>query len=103
MDVFPCKTPELIRKEIWMHVLAYNLINTVMAQATSQNGVSAAIDQLRGNAPDPRSVSTADREPGAPRPQLRRCSERSLRMASPTDPIGLSPAWPNAGRRTMTA
>jgi hypothetical protein len=28
-----CKTPKLVRKEIWTHVLAYNLIRTVMAQA----------------------------------------------------------------------
>ena len=40
MDVLRCKTPELDRKEIWMHVLAYNLIHTVMAQAASQNGIS---------------------------------------------------------------
>jgi hypothetical protein len=40
MDVLRCKTPELVRKEIWMHVLAYNLIHTVMAQAASQNGTS---------------------------------------------------------------
>jgi hypothetical protein len=40
MDVLRCKTPELVRKEIWTHVLAYNLIHTVMAQAASQNGVS---------------------------------------------------------------
>ena len=37
MDVVRCRTPELVRKEIWMHVLAYNLIHTVMAQAASQN------------------------------------------------------------------
>jgi hypothetical protein len=30
-----CKTPELVRKEIWTHVLAYNLIRTVMAQAAA--------------------------------------------------------------------
>jgi hypothetical protein len=30
-----CKTPELVRKEIWTHVLAYNLIRTVMAQAAT--------------------------------------------------------------------
>ena len=35
MDVLRCKTPELVRKEIWTHVLAYNLIRTVMAQAAS--------------------------------------------------------------------
>jgi hypothetical protein len=40
MDVLRCKTPELVRKEIWTHVLAYNLNHTVMAQAASQNGVS---------------------------------------------------------------
>jgi Transposase DDE domain len=40
MDMLRCKTPELVRKEIWMHVLAYNLIHTVMAQAASQNGTS---------------------------------------------------------------
>src|SRR5262249_39568900 len=26
MDILRCKTPELVRKEIWTHVLAYNLI-----------------------------------------------------------------------------
>jgi hypothetical protein len=36
MDVLRCKTPELVRKEIWTHVLAYNLIRTVMAQAASR-------------------------------------------------------------------
>ena len=40
MDVLRCKTPELVRKEIWTHVLAYNLIHTVMAQAASQSGTS---------------------------------------------------------------
>ena len=33
MDILRCKTPELIRKEIWTHILAYNLIRTIMAQA----------------------------------------------------------------------
>jgi hypothetical protein len=40
MDVLRCQTPELVRKEIWTHVLAYNLIRTVMAQAASRNGTS---------------------------------------------------------------
>src|SRR5262249_18992029 len=35
-----CKTPELVRKEVWAHVLAYNLIRTVMAQAASRHGVA---------------------------------------------------------------
>jgi hypothetical protein len=34
-----CKTPGLVRKEVWAHVLAYNLIRTVMAQAAARHGV----------------------------------------------------------------
>ena len=30
-----CKTPELVRKEIWTHILAYNLIRTIIAQAAA--------------------------------------------------------------------
>ncbi len=33
MDVLRCKTPDMVRKEIWLHLLAYNLIRTVMAEA----------------------------------------------------------------------
>ena len=40
MDMLRCKTPELVRKEIWTHVLAYNLIRTVMAQAAASVGIT---------------------------------------------------------------
>lgn len=36
MDVLRCKTPDMVRKEIWMHLLAYNLIRTVMAEAAER-------------------------------------------------------------------
>jgi Transposase DDE domain len=39
MDLLRCKTPEMVRKEIWAHALAYNLIRTVMAQAAAGEGV----------------------------------------------------------------
>lgn len=39
MEVLRCKTPELVRKEIWTHVLAYNLIRTIMAQAADSHRV----------------------------------------------------------------
>jgi hypothetical protein len=38
MDMLRCKTPELVRKGIWTHVLAYSLIRTVMAQVASREG-----------------------------------------------------------------
>ena len=54
MDVLRCKTPELVRKELWTHILAYNLIRTVMAQASTKHGVEprsisfkGALDTLR--------------------------------------------------------
>jgi hypothetical protein len=40
MDLLRCKTPELVRKEIWAHVLADNLIRTVMAQAAAREGIA---------------------------------------------------------------
>lgn len=39
MDVLRCLTPERVRKEIWTHVLAYNLVRTVMAQAAVRGNV----------------------------------------------------------------
>jgi hypothetical protein len=39
MDILRCKTPELVRKEIWTHILAYNLIRTVIAQAAAKHCV----------------------------------------------------------------
>lgn len=39
MSVLRCKTPEMVRKEIWMHLLAYNLVRTVMAEAAAVEGI----------------------------------------------------------------
>jgi len=39
MDVLRCKTPAMVRKEIWMHLLAYNLIRGVMAEAAIDNNL----------------------------------------------------------------
>ncbi len=36
MDVLRCKTPEMVRKEIWAHLLVYNLIRKVMCQAAEE-------------------------------------------------------------------
>ena len=38
MDVLRCQTPDMVRKEIWAHLLAYNLIRTVIAQAAATHG-----------------------------------------------------------------
>jgi hypothetical protein len=33
MNVLSCKTPDMVRKEIWVYLLAYNLIRLMMAQS----------------------------------------------------------------------
>jgi len=40
MDVLRCKTPEMVRKEIWTCLLAYNLIRQTLLQAAHQSGLS---------------------------------------------------------------
>jgi hypothetical protein len=48
MDVLRCQTPELVRKEIWAHLLAYNLIRGVMAEAARRHGVMPRQLSLQG-------------------------------------------------------
>lgn len=48
MDILRCKSPELVRKEIWTHVLAYNLIRTVMAQAATKHGIEPRSISFKG-------------------------------------------------------
>ena len=38
MDVLRCRTPEMVEKEVWMHMLAYNLIRGLMASAAEAHG-----------------------------------------------------------------
>ena len=37
MDVLRCKTPELVRKELWTHIFAYILIRTILAQTAQKH------------------------------------------------------------------
>jgi hypothetical protein len=39
MDVLRCQTPEMVRKEIWVHFLGYNVIRRVMADAAEKHGI----------------------------------------------------------------
>ena len=48
MDILRCKTPEMVRKEIWAPFLAYNLTRQVMAQAARDQGVHPRHLRFRG-------------------------------------------------------
>jgi hypothetical protein len=48
MDVLRCQTPAMVRKEIWVHLLAYNLLRKVMAQAAQEHDVSPRRISFKG-------------------------------------------------------
>ena len=70
MDVLRCKTPDMVEKEIWVHVLGYNLVRKVTAQTALAHGstprrlsftaalqtVRAGWDHLTTRSPAERSV-----------------------------------------------
>ena len=69
MDVLRCKTPEMVRKEIWAHVLVYNLIRGVMAEAAHRRGAAPGAE-LPGGAAGAQGV------PGRAGEGLRRAGPR---------------------------
>ncbi|MCH8252068.1 MAG: transposase, partial [Planctomycetes bacterium] len=56
MDILRCKTPEMVRKEMWTCLLAYNLIRQTLLQSAQKAGVSpralsftAAVQSIAAN------------------------------------------------------
>ena len=48
MDILRCKTPEMVRKEIWTHLLAYNLLRTIVAVAANENDIEPRTVSFKG-------------------------------------------------------
>ena len=48
MDILRCKTPDMVEKEIWTHLLVYNLLRTVMAVAASENDIAPCQVSFKG-------------------------------------------------------
>lgn len=48
MDILRCKTPEMVRKEIAVYLLAYTLVRAVIAQAANLSGVLARALSFKG-------------------------------------------------------
>lgn len=48
MDVLRCTTPAMVRKEIWGHLLVYNLLRAAMARAALGHGVMPRQVSLQG-------------------------------------------------------
>jgi hypothetical protein len=48
MDILRRKTPEMVHKEIWTHLLAYNLLRTVMAVAANEHDIEPRKISFKG-------------------------------------------------------
>ena len=48
MDILRCKTPEMVHKEIWTHLLAYNLLRTVIAVAANEEDIEPRKVSFKG-------------------------------------------------------
>ncbi|MCI0421666.1 MAG: transposase, partial [Acidobacteria bacterium] len=51
LDVLRCQSPALVRKEIWVHLLAYNLIRKSMAQAAQEHQLLPRQLSFKGTLP----------------------------------------------------
>jgi hypothetical protein len=70
MDVLRCRTPDRVRKEVWVHLLAYNLLRTVLAPAAKEQGLEPWQISFKGTLQtvlafaDTLADATAERLPG---------------------------------------
>ena len=48
MDILSCRTPDTVHKEIWTHLLAYNLLRTIMAVAANENDIEPRKVSFKG-------------------------------------------------------
>jgi DDE family transposase len=66
MDVLRCKSPEMVHKEIWTGLLAYNLVRQTMLQAAYASGQSPRdLEEASANVEEP--CPAAAQPPSSPR------------------------------------
>lgn len=49
MDILRCKTPDMVRKEILMYLIAYNCIRCLMFEAAEEKGVRVRLISFKGS------------------------------------------------------
>jgi Transposase DDE domain len=67
MDILRGQTPEMVRKEVWGHLLAYNLVRAVLGEAAAARGVrpdqlsfAGALQHVNAFLPHLRTARTAE-------------------------------------------
>ena len=101
MDVLRCKSPEMVRKEFWAHLLASNLIRGMMAEAARRHGLSARRLSFQGARQmiEGFRVELNRAASGRSRAWWRGCSGRSRRCGWGIGPTGSSRGWGSADPR----
>jgi Transposase DDE domain len=49
MDILRCQTPEMIRKEILMHLIAYNCVRRLMYEAAEEANIEVSVVSFKGS------------------------------------------------------
>jgi hypothetical protein len=55
MDVLRCKTPDVVDKEIWVPMLAHNIIRELMVTAAAKNGAEPRAISFKRRNPRPKT------------------------------------------------
>ena len=50
MDVLRCKTPDMVEKELYMHLIAYNIVRALMLQAAATKNIPPVRLSFKGTA-----------------------------------------------------
>jgi len=100
MDILRCQSPEMIGKEILVHLIAYNLVRTFMQRSAHIHRVDLARMSFKGSLDTARHFAAAIHAAGAtPRKQDALIAEMLSLIAS--DPLALRPnrSEPRARKR----
>ena len=88
MDMLRCKTPEMVRKEIWMTLLGYNVIRALMVEASKEHGRDPRHFSFKGALRTLQEFAPGLREGS---PQERRWMRRILLRSIAADAVGYRP------------
>jgi len=79
MDVLRCKTPEMVEKEIWAHLLGYNLVRSEMAEAARQAALKPRRLSFQGAVQTIRAFETVLRDSrGIRRTELEEARQQAI-------------------------
>ena len=85
MDVLRCKTPEMVEKEIWIHLLAYNLIRGVAAKAAEAHDKQPRLLSFKGTLQTMTAFQDALRQAT---PRVRECLVEAMLRAISVHEVG---------------